>query len=225
MRGRPVHLCLARCGFMKAAFPAGVLHCVSQSVPVILPEWREFLRSYSHDYLRLATDEELARLDEAQRDSRWLGYEPASEDSVRAAEERLGVRLPPSYRNFLLASNGWHDIDVLMSELLKVDEVGWLPEVHPELWDAWSHDDDEELTELLCRCMLLSGPADGDYWLLDGNEIGPDGEWTAYLWMASLGCEPEPYPSFGALAVRARAAFDKLSGLRRPPGLSAGWRR
>ncbi|MFI6169286.1 SMI1/KNR4 family protein [Nocardia sp. NPDC051052] len=36
----------------------------------------------------------------------WIGYEPAGADAVVAAEERLGIRLPPTYRNFLMASNG-----------------------------------------------------------------------------------------------------------------------
>jgi hypothetical protein len=60
----------------------------------------------SASYLRVATEDELAGVDEVQRENRWLGYEPAGEEAVRAAEERLGVRLPPSYRNFLLTSNG-----------------------------------------------------------------------------------------------------------------------
>jgi len=196
---------------MKITFNGRSIRCVNQSMPVALPEWREFLQSYSDDYLRVATDEELARLDEVQRENQWLGYEPASEDAVRAAEERLGVQLPPSYRSFLLTSNGWRNIDSLLYELLKVEEIGWLPEANPELWGIWAEDDDD-LTDLLRRCVVLSGPADGDYWLLDGSKIGPDGEWTAYLWMASSGGEPEPYPSFGALVVHAREFFEKFSG-------------
>ncbi len=34
--------------------------------------------------------------------------EPASEDDIRLAEDRLGVSLPPTYRAFLLTSNGAH---------------------------------------------------------------------------------------------------------------------
>jgi hypothetical protein len=58
-------------------------------MPVTLPQWQEFLRGYSHDYLRVATDEELAYLSEAQRENKWLGYAPASEDAVGAAEQAL----------------------------------------------------------------------------------------------------------------------------------------
>jgi hypothetical protein len=207
---------------------------MSESVPVTLPQWRDFLRSYSDDYLRVATDEETALFDEVQREKRWLGYAPASEDAVRATEERLGVRLPPSYRNFLLTSNGWRHIDPLLYELLKVEEIGWLPQADPELWEIWAGEgqdggdapgltgwlrrlrglvpDQDELTELLRRCVLLSGPADGDFWLLDGGRTGPDGEWTAYAWMASSGLDPEPYPSFGALVVHARELFEEQTG-------------
>jgi hypothetical protein len=32
---------------------------------------------------------------------------PASETDIHSLEQRLGKRLPPSYRNFFLASNGW----------------------------------------------------------------------------------------------------------------------
>ncbi|MCX5097256.1 SMI1/KNR4 family protein [Streptomyces sp. NBC_00365] len=36
----------------------------------------------------------------------WLGFAPASEVEVAAAEARLGRRLPPSLREFLLVTNG-----------------------------------------------------------------------------------------------------------------------
>jgi hypothetical protein len=183
---------------------------MTESVPVTLPEWQEFLRSYSADYLRVATAAELARLDEAQREDQWLGYAPASEEAVRAAEERLGVQLPPSYRNFLLASNGWRAIDCLLYELVKVEEIGWFRDVEAELWLDWSQFGDT--ADQGDRSVLVSGPADGDYWVLDGDNIGPDGEWTAYSWPLSSGLDPEPYPSFGALVVSARETFEEARG-------------
>jgi len=45
--------------------------------------------------------------DEVARRARWLGLPPASEERIAAMEERLGRRMPPSYRRFLEVSDGW----------------------------------------------------------------------------------------------------------------------
>ncbi|WP_258348132.1 SMI1/KNR4 family protein [Saccharopolyspora gregorii] len=183
---------------------------MSQSVPVTLLEWQQFLRGYSDDYLRMATDEEAARLDDVQRENRWLGYEPASEEALRGAEKRLDVRLPPSYRNFLLASNGWRDIDPELSELFRIDEIGWFAEKDPELLTAWTEAGLEGLVEQVKPCLMVSDWSDcAVYWLLDPTTIGPNGEWTAYEWATGDGSYPSPYPSFGALVASARDAFNR----------------
>src|SRR5262249_8700237 len=39
--------------------------------------------------------------------SGWVGYPRATEAQLAAAEQRLGRRLPPSYREFLQVTNGW----------------------------------------------------------------------------------------------------------------------
>ena len=39
--------------------------------------------------------------------SRWLGYPGATEEQIMNLETRLGRKLPPSYRAFLKASNGF----------------------------------------------------------------------------------------------------------------------
>ena len=36
----------------------------------------------------------------------WMGYEGASPKAIQATEARLGMTLPPSYKQFLLATNG-----------------------------------------------------------------------------------------------------------------------
>jgi hypothetical protein len=91
---------------------------------------RKFLDS---DYLRkleASGDAEFV-VSPAQREAGWLGYEPASEQMLAEAEHRLGIRLPPSYRNFLLASNGWSTIRYWYSgiDLLGADKIGWFPDL------------------------------------------------------------------------------------------------
>src|ERR1700728_3429640 len=53
----------------------------------------------------------------------WCGAPPASEDEILKAEKRLGVQLPPSYRSFLLISNGWRPFDYFVECLLPVQEI------------------------------------------------------------------------------------------------------
>ncbi len=78
--------------------------------------------------------------------------EPATEEEIQAAERRLGVRLPPSYREFLLVSNGayadetgvnlvWDEdgdeqppfeSDVVGVGFLPVQDVRWIRDASPE---------------------------------------------------------------------------------------------
>ncbi|MEU5849481.1 SMI1/KNR4 family protein [Saccharopolyspora shandongensis] len=182
------------------------------SPPSTVPEWREFLRDYSTEflassYLREAEEDGRAKwlLSEAQREARWLGYEPAGEEAVYAAEARLGVRLPPSYRNFLLASNGWSTISYAV-DLLNAEQVGWFANLEPELVEAWRSAEMGDWVELVDRCLLVSiddGGA-GNYWLLEAGSAAENGEWTAYDWWPGDGDDPEPYDGFAALVATTR---------------------
>ncbi|WP_199905147.1 SMI1/KNR4 family protein [Nocardioides sediminis] len=76
---------------------------------------------------------------------------PAAEAQVAAAEQRLGVRLPPSYRDFLLLSDGAYadTIGAVVAAgvregdpddawgFLPVSEVRWFVDVEPATVDIW----------------------------------------------------------------------------------------
>lgn len=47
----------------------------------------------------------------------WLGAPGASEAEIAAAEVRLGVTFPPSYRSFLAASDGFLQPDLIVPRL------------------------------------------------------------------------------------------------------------
>lgn len=68
-------------------------------------EWRPYLRRWSEEWIAAHDPDEDGPLDEKVERERWLGFAPATEDEVAAAETRLGFRLPPSLREFLLVSN------------------------------------------------------------------------------------------------------------------------
>ncbi|MEU9706672.1 SMI1/KNR4 family protein [Streptomyces sp. NPDC047981] len=126
--------------------------------PFSVAEWRVFLHDYSAKFL---DDSRLLRTLEENgagayvrshvRREGWIGNESANADVVGAAEERLGTRLPLSYRNFLMASDGFCYVDHI--DLLRVDEIGWLAERDPELVEVWSLGD-ESYREMLEQSLL-----------------------------------------------------------------------
>jgi hypothetical protein len=44
-------------------------------------------------------------------EQKWFGYPGATEEQILELENRLGVQLPPDYREFLKVSNGWRAYD------------------------------------------------------------------------------------------------------------------
>ncbi|MEU1322797.1 SMI1/KNR4 family protein [Streptomyces microflavus] len=172
-------------------------------------EWRGFLERYDERYMKNeASDQELADLldedewdllEEEGRLERWLGEAPFPEDELAAAEERLGVRFPPSLRGFFLASNGWKRVK------------GWVDLVHPCGEVAWMRDSDagsgviriygedpanDDYVQLFRRSIEVAGGE--DFWLLDPTSAGPDGEWAAYLFAPKYG-DLQEFSSFSAL--------------------------
>lgn len=157
---------------------------MSVQVPAVAAEWTVFLRDYSSKFLdnsRWLREFEENGAGEfvrshVQREG-WIGYGPVSADAVVAAEERLGTRLPPTYRNFLLASNGFGYVDHV--DLLNVDEIGWLLERDPDLVEAWSFVLDDSDRQMIERSLLIArddgGP--GVCWLLHPSDATEDGEW------------------------------------------------
>ncbi|AEW98340.1 SMI1/KNR4 family protein [Streptantibioticus cattleyicolor] len=174
---------------------------MSPSSPSTVAEWRGFLEDYSakflaSDYLRQAEADGQAPfpVSDTQRESGWLGREPATEEEVRAAEERLGVRLPPAYRSFLLTSNGWNSIGPV--DLLKADEIAWFAEREAWLVDAWSEPGEDFFIgdfAMLDRCLVIANDDGGGgcYWLLHADGARGNGEWTAYEWWPGDGDVPQ----------------------------------
>ncbi|WP_433699747.1 SMI1/KNR4 family protein [Nocardiopsis sp. CA-288880] len=184
------------------------------SPPRTAARWRAFLNEHSREFLdsaRLRTaaaeDGDERAVSASRRENRRLGYEPAAEEAVLAAEERLGVSLPPSYRNFLLVSNGWSSLAHTF-DLLPVERIGWFPEEDPQLYSWWSEphmDHFADRLRVLERCLLISDDdgGSGGMWLLHADGVGVGGEWRAYTWWPGDGADPEPSEDFATLVVEA----------------------
>ncbi|MFF4788626.1 SMI1/KNR4 family protein [Streptomyces sp. NPDC001276] len=134
-----------------------------------------------------------------------LGRPGADEAAIVAAEERLGRRLPPSYREFLAVSDGWHveqtagvyqlggaaDIDWFQ------DPFGMTPMYEENLGDN-PRKEDVLLAGMWQRALQLETDSDMSYALLDPGDSDQDGEWALYVYKGWSGELPDRYPSFRA---------------------------
>jgi hypothetical protein len=126
------------------------------------------------------------------RASGWLGYPAATEKQVKELEARLGKVLPPSYRAFLKASNGFRQPQLLVWRLLPAEEVEWFRVRNQETIDIWkSVEDLSDTLEISAR--EIAGSAT---YLLNPNVIAADGEWEALYYAHWRGTPSVRYPSF-----------------------------
>ncbi|WP_328466426.1 SMI1/KNR4 family protein [Streptomyces sp. NBC_00448] len=204
-------------------------------------QWRPFLEQWSAEWVAAHDPEQhLPLAEEVVRDT-WLGFAPAGEAEVASAEARLGRRLPPSLREFLLVTNGWRDAGDFIYRLAGTEELAWLRDTDDRTWievyedlaadsaeDDEDDDEDEDEEEedeeepfeiaeakVLARSLRLSLDGDAAVMLLDPDDVDADGEWAAY-WLASWsGMGPERYDSFHDLMRRQWVSFHAL---RKPPG-------
>ncbi|GAA3952205.1 SMI1/KNR4 family protein [Streptomyces marokkonensis] len=134
-----------------------------------------------------------------------LAAPPATEAEVAAAEERLGIRLPPSYREFLKASNGWRTAGTAsIYQLGAVQEIDWFgdPYAMTPLYRRTLTDRSTEQEVLLAgmweRALRLETDSDMSHALLDPGDTDEDGEWALYVYKGWSGEPPDRYPSFSA---------------------------
>ncbi|WP_406439349.1 SMI1/KNR4 family protein [Streptomyces sp. NBC_01613] len=129
----------------------------------------------------------------------------ADEAAIAAAEERLGRRLPPSYREFLAVSDGWHvDETAGVYQLGGAADIGWFKDPHDmsSLYEENLGDDPREADVLLAgmwrRALRLETDSDMSHALLDPGDSDQDGEWALYVYKGWSGELPDRYPSFRA---------------------------
>jgi HEAT repeat protein len=158
--------------------------------------WKDLLAQWSEEIIRSGDlDDELAH---AVAASGWLGHPGATEEEISAAEARLGVTFPPSYREFLQVSNGWRMTTGFVRRLRPANEVQWFAAEDRETVDAWmaagrdgTVSDEEYLVYgdsavqplragYLQSALAISDYGDGIY-LLNPQTVTTEGEWEAWF--------------------------------------------
>lgn len=161
-----------------------------------------------HEFLGRWQEEWVPRPD-ADEDGEQILVRPglpgADEAAIAVAEERLGRRLPPSYRGFLAASDGWHvDQTAAIYQLGGAADIDWFQDPYDmtSLYEPGPGDDPREEDVLLAgmwrRALRLETDSDMSHALLDPGDSDLDGEWALYVYKGWSGEVPDRYPSFRA---------------------------
>jgi hypothetical protein len=150
-------------------------------------DWKSFLQQWSQAILESMTDTDKEYLPQEVLNSNWLGYAGATDEQIARAETRLGVKLPPSYREFLKVSNGWRQTarqtDSFNHRLWSTEEIEHFAVRHPQ-WIKAFHDRlgtngislDEEFQELDDQwepVTLSPVPLSDEDYLVYGDEQDP----------------------------------------------------
>lgn len=133
--------------------------------------WESFLRQWSRELLDSMTDNQ-EKLPPEVIESKWLGYPGATEEQIARAEFRLGMALPPSYREFLKVTNGWRQTTPFIYRLWSTEDIEWFCVRHQGWINAFIERYGNTSLNLDCsgngRLVTPSIP-DADY-LIYGNE-------------------------------------------------------
>ncbi|MEF3113699.1 SMI1/KNR4 family protein [Streptomyces chrestomyceticus] len=185
--------------------------------------WHPFLLRWSEEWAdSLPDDATRSEEDEAARRARWLGFPPASEERIAAMEERLGRRMPPSYREFLKVSDGWQHAGGFVRLLAGITGARWhnngsgLADMFEEYLDDDAGPAERRAADIWRRGLQLDVVSDITHVLLDPEDVDEDGEWAVYTWASWRAAPPERYANFVEFM---RAMHQEFHSLRaRPAG-------
>jgi len=166
-------------------------------------DWQPFLLRWSGEWADCPPDGEAqSEDDEAARRTRWLGFPPASEERIAAMEERLGRRMPPSYREFLKVSDGWRHAGEFVWLLAGTADARWhndesgLAEIFEEYLDEDAGPEERAEVDIWRRGLQLDVESDVTHVLMDPEDVDGDGEWAVYTWASWRGETPERHSNF-----------------------------
>ncbi|MGW3645689.1 SMI1/KNR4 family protein [Streptomyces sp. NPDC000878] len=166
-------------------------------------DWRSFLLGWSGEWADSLPDGETqGEDDEAVRRARWLGFSPAPEERIAAMEERLGRRMPPSYREFLQVSDGWRHAGGFVWLLAGTEGAHWhdnksgLADLFEEYLDEDAGPEERLEVDIWRRGLQLDVKSDAIHVLLDPEDVDEDGEWAVYTWASWRAAPPERHANF-----------------------------
>ncbi|MEU7647215.1 SMI1/KNR4 family protein [Streptomyces huasconensis] len=179
--------------------------------------WRPFLMRWSGEWADACDPNDVTGAgDQEALQKRWLGFAPASGAGIAALEARIGLRLPPSYRQFLEVTDGWRHAGGFVWRLAGTREA-YRPDGETHLTEMFLEHLDEdadpaELQEALVwtRGLQLDVESDAVSVALDPEDVDEHGEWAVLTWAPWRAAPPERYQSFWEFMQAAYREFHQL---------------
>ncbi len=77
----------------------------------------------------------------------WLGFQKADLINIEKKEQELGIKLPPSYREFLEITNGFRQISLFSGNLYPIEQINWTKKKDPEFLEIFNIEDDIDISD------------------------------------------------------------------------------
>lgn len=114
--------------------------------------WAQFLQCWTDEsLLAYSKDDNLTEMERTILGRKSQGFPPATREQISNKERELNIEFPNSYKDFLLASNGWllPNLDNGDGLILPIGKVSYFSEIAPEFYSI--------VTERLNKRSLVSG--------------------------------------------------------------------
>ncbi|MFD9907549.1 SMI1/KNR4 family protein [Streptomyces sp. NPDC059063] len=184
-------------------------------------DWRPFLTRWSGEWADACDPDDLeCDGDEEALRARWLGFAPATPARITALEERMGRRLPPSYRTFLEVSDGWRHAGGFVMLLAGTEDARWQQDERGLSAMFLEHLDEDAPPEEIrgatvwSRGLGLDVESDATSVALDPEDVDEHGEWAVYTWAPWRAEPPERHGSFREFMQAMYRQFHHLAAGR-----------
>jgi hypothetical protein len=159
--------------------------------------WKELIQEISQAALRI---EDIGTYNDIDRSMQWIGFEGAESKQIMLSEERLKLRLPEDYKQFLATTNGIRKFPLNNPALLPVGQIDYLKDIlEPYFFDiigsCCPRGGDEKMhLENLTNAILISEyPDEQLVWLMPEDK--ERATWQTWFYASWLPGE-RIFPSF-----------------------------
>jgi hypothetical protein len=159
--------------------------------------WKELIQEISQAALRI---EDIETYNDIERSVQWIGFEGAESKEIMLSEERLKLRLPEDYKQFLATTNGIRKFPLNNPALLPVERIDYLKDIlEPYFFDiigcCYPEGGDEKMyLENLTNAILISAyPDEQLVWLMPEDK--ERATWQTWFYASWLPGE-RIFPSF-----------------------------